>query len=217
MKKIILFDMDGTLIDSTDAIYEGFCEAFRRNDMPLFSKAEVAQYIGYPLDEMFAFLGAKDAQISQCCADYKAHYTKICNENTKMIDGAISAIKLASEFANLGVVTTKTSDSSRQILAHFGVEKYFRTIIGKNDVIRPKPDSEPILKALSDLEKLGIRAEARNSFMIGDTILDLIAAKSAGIGGLGVLCGYGKRADLTRYSEFVFKNTLEAVEFARKL
>lgn len=217
MKKIILFDMDGTLIDSTDAIYESFCVVLKLNKMPPKSKDEVAQYIGYPLDEMFAFLGAEREQIEQLCEDYKTHYLKIHNEKTKMLDGAVEAIKTASEFASLGIVTTKSSDSSRNLLAHFGVEKYFSVMIGKNDVINPKPNKEPILKALAEMQGLGISTEAHNAFMIGDTILDLIAARDAGIVGLGVLCGYGVKQDLEQFSKFIFKDTMEAVAFAKHI
>lgn len=217
MTKIILFDMDGTLIDSTDAIYESFCVVFEKHKMPPKSKAEVAQYIGYPLDDMFAFLGAEKGQIKQLCADYKAHYMQIHNAQTKMLDGAVEAIKMASEFANLGIVTTKSSDSSRNLLAHFGVAKHFSVMIGKNDVINPKPHKEPILKALAEMQGLGINAKAHNAFMIGDTILDLIAAREAEIVGLGVLCGYGLRKDLEQYSKFIFKDTMEAVEFAKRI
>lgn len=217
MTKIILFDMDGTLIDSTDAIYESFCVVFEKHKMPPKSKAEVAQYIGYPLDDMFAFLGAERGQIKQLCADYKAHYMQIHNAKTKMLDGAVEAIKMASEFANLGIVTTKSSDSSRNLLSHFGVAQHFSVMIGKNDVINPKPHKEPILKALAEMQGLGINAKAHNAFMIGDTILDLIAARDAGIVGLGVLCGYGLRKDLEQYSKFIFKDTMEAVEFAKRI
>ncbi len=217
MKKIILFDMDGTLIDSTDAIYESFCVVFEKHKMPILSKAEVAKYIGYPLDEMFAFFGAERGRIEQLCADYKAHYMQIHNAKTKMLDGAVEAIQMASEFANLGIVTTKSSDSSRNLLAHFGVAKHFSVMIGKNDVINPKPHKEPILKALAGIQSLGVEAEAHNIFMIGDTILDLIAARDAGIVGLGVLCGYGTKDDLEQFSKFIFKDTKEAVGFARRV
>ena len=117
----------------------------------------------------------------------------------------------------LGIVTTKSSESSRNLLAHFGVADYFSVMIGANDVANLKPHKEPILKALQGLETLGICAEAHNAFMIGDTILDLISAKSAGIVGLGVLCGYGKRDDLEQFSKFIFSDTREAVEFARQI
>ena len=214
-KKIILFDMDGTLIDSTSAIYESFCVVFEKHKMPILSRAEVAQYIGYPLEEMFGFFGVPNDKIAQCREDYGAHYRKIHDEKTKMIDGAVEAIKSAREFAMLGIVTTKSSESSRNLLAHFGVAEHFSVMIGANDVANLKPHKEPILKALQGLETLEIRAEAHNTFMIGDTILDLIAAKSAGIVGLGVLCGCGKRDDLEQFSKFIFNDTREAVEFAK--
>lgn len=217
MTKIILFDMDGTLIDSTDAIYEGFCVVFEKHKMPILGREEVAQYIGYPLDEMFAFLGAPHRAIAQLCEDYREHYITICDKQTKMLDGAVDAIKAASEFAKLGIVTTKTSDSTQNILAHFGVARHFEVIIGKNNVAHPKPHKEPILKALAEMRGFGENAEAHNSFMIGDTILDLMAAQSAGIVGIGVLCGYGKREDLEKYSKFIFENTQMAVEFVKQI
>lgn len=213
--KIILFDMDGTLIDSTSAIYESFCVVFERHKMPILGRAEVAQYIGYPLSDMFAFLGAPCGAIAQLCADYREHYIKICDKQTKMLDGAIRAVESASEFARLGIVTTKTSDSTRNILSHFGIARHFEVIIGKDSVMHPKPHKEPILKALEALKGAGTGVEAHKIFMIGDTILDLIAAKDAGIAGLGVLCGYGKKVDLEKYSKFIFKDTKEAVEFAK--
>lgn len=209
MKKIILFDMDGTLIDSTDAIYESFCSVFNKHKMPLLSKNEVAKYIGYTLGDMFAFFGVSDDKIEQCCNDYKMHYTKIHNLKTKMLPNAISAIKFAHSFASLGVVTTKTSDSSRNLLRYFDVEQYFQVIIGREDVINPKPSSEPILTALSQLHK----QPSKNAFMIGDTMLDLLSAKRAGIVGVGVLCGYGERDDLAKFSDYIFDDTLKAVEF----
>lgn len=208
MEKVILFDMDGTLIDSTNAIYESFCSVFKARNLASPSRDEISKYIGYTLQDMFRFLGVSEELVESCTLDYKNYYREICNIKTTMLPTAVDAIKLASKFAILGVVTTKTSASSREILHHFDVEKYFSVIIGREDVVNTKPHKEPILNAL---EALRI-PPSENVYMIGDTILDLKAANSAGVNAIGVLCGYGKKEELEKFSNLVVKDSYAAVK-----
>ena len=212
MKKIILFDMDGTLIDSTNAIYQSFSKVFKNNNMPLLSKNEVARFIGYTLNDMFRFFGAEEKNIEKYCQEYKSHYIKICNKYTTLLPAALDSIKLASTFGILGIVTTKSSKSSKELLANFGIDKYFQTIIGREDVNHTKPHKEPIVKALDSINQ-----NIDKIYMIGDTILDLNAAKNANVIGIGVLCGYGEKQDLEKLSPYIFKDTLEAVRFVQNL
>ncbi len=215
-KTIVLFDMDGTIIDSTNAIYESFSKVFYDNKMPHISKEEVTRLIGYTLQDMFLFLGVKYDDIERFCNEYKAHYTTICNTSTKLLPNILEAIKLAHSFAFLGVVTTKTSRSSREILRHFKLDNYFTTIIGREDVVHTKPNKEPIMNAIKAIElALGKQFDGENIFMIGDTILDLKASLSAKVNGIGVLCGYGLREDLKKYSNNVLMDTLSAVQFIK--
>lgn len=214
MNTIILFDMDGTLIDSTDAIYKSFSKVFIDNNMPELSKKEVSKFIGYTLNDMFKFFGAKEECIPRYCDEYKSHYIKICNQYTHLITNVRDSIILASSFAHLGIVTTKSSRSSKELLANFGIDKYFKTIIGREDVNHTKPHKEPILKAL---DSLNLNIDKNKTYMIGDTILDLNAAKNAGVVGIGVLSGYGTLKDLNNISPYTFKDTLEAVSFIKTL
>ncbi|MDR3346800.1 MAG: HAD hydrolase-like protein, partial [Campylobacteraceae bacterium] len=139
-------------------------------------------------------------------AAYKEHYKTIATSKTSLIKNAKEAVVSASSFANLGVVTTKTALYTKDILAHFGLLHFFQVVIGREDVERPKPYPEPILKAI---ELLG--ADKKSTWIVGDTILDLLAAKAADIKGVGVLCGYGKKEDLEKFTSYISADALQAV------
>jgi len=208
-KKVILFDLDGTLIDSTDAIVESFYHSFKELDFNFKGcDQDIKNEIGYPLDVMYETLGVPKDDVMRFVDTYKKEYRKISGAKTFLLDNAFESVKLASTFATLGVVTTKTTAYSIPLLKNFGIMKYFDTIIGRQEVVNPKPHPEPIFKALENLNL----EPSKNIYMIGDTKLDLIAANSAGISSLAVLCGYGTKNDLSQYTDKIFNNALEAVE-----
>ena len=208
---IILFDLDGTLIDSTEAILEGFNHTFDVYQTPHPSDAQIEALIGYPLDIMFSRLGVEDEYVWEYVATYKLHYQKISTQKTILLPFAKEAIERASKIATLGVVTTKTGKFSRVLLEHFGVMRFFEVLIGREDVEEPKPHAEPILKALELLNK-----EEKNVWMIGDTKLDLLCAASAGVNAIGVSSGYDTKEVLEEYNAVVLQDALEAVAYLEK-
>ncbi|OIP53124.1 MAG: hydrolase [Helicobacteraceae bacterium CG2_30_36_10] len=203
---IILFDLDGTLIDSTDAILESFHHTFDFYKTPHAKDKDIKKLIGYPLDIMYADLGVDKSKVWDHVATYKEHYRKISTQKTYLIESAKEAIIKASTFATLGIVTTKTGLYSRILMEHFGLMDYFEVLIGHEDVQNPKPHAEPILKAMQALETKG-----KEVWMIGDTKLDLICAQNAGVNSIGVLSGYDSREIIESYTQFVFANVIEAV------
>lgn len=210
IKPIILFDLDGTLIDSTKSILNGFHSAFNFYKLSDPSDEKIASFIGYPLEIMFANLGAPKELNSALVIKYKEIYKATFLDDAKLLPLAKQAIISASKFSDLGVVTTKTSKYSTQMLEFLGVMEYFSVLIGRDDVQNPKPSPEPVLKALNILNR-----DKEYAFMIGDTILDANSAKSAGIAALGVSCGYSSETDLLSCCDKVFANAYEAVEFIK--
>ncbi len=211
---VILFDLDGTLIDSTDAIVGCFYHSFKELNFDFKGLDEdIKNEIGYPLDIMYANLGVDKNVVWDFVDCYKKEYRKVSKAKTYLLPNAIETVQLASSFARLGVVTTKTTAYTIPLLENFGIMKYFETIIGRQEVENPKPHPEPILKALENMNLIA----HKNIFMIGDTKLDLIAANEAKISCVGVLCGYGKEDDLSQYTLNIVTDSLDAVKLIQRI
>ena len=207
---IILFDLDGTLIDSTEAIVSTFHHSFDVHGTKRPKDEDIMALIGYPLDIMYRELGIEEENIWDYVATYKEQYRKISTIKTELLDCAREAVLNASEFAILGIVTTKTGKYSEVLMEHFDLMKYFEVLIGREHVENPKPHAEPILKALEKID-----TDAKEIWMIGDTKLDLISAKNAGVNSVAVLSGYDSLQTLEKYSDIVLKDALEAVNFLK--
>ena len=206
----ILFDLDGTVIDSTEAILESFDVTFRTHSFPHPGEAAVKPLIGFPLADMFRRLKVPEASVETFVTTYKSHYRTVSKPKTRLLPSAREAVERAAGFADLGVVTTKTGRYSKDLLDHLEVGVHFRTVVGFEDVANPKPHPEPVLKALHNMGSRNTR-----TWMVGDTGLDIQAAQAAGVEVVAVASGYESRESLETYGVFVADNVLEAVEYIR--
>ena len=210
---IILFDLDGTLIDSTEAILESFHKACEKLGFPSPKDEKIKRLIGYPLDYMFAHVGVSEEKVWDFVAAYKEHYRKISKQKTVLLPNAKEAVELAATFARLGIVTTKTGRYSRELMEHFGLLQYFEVLIGREDVEYPKPHPEPILNAIEAMHP----SKDEDIYMVGDTKLDMECAKEAGVKAVGVLCGYGSKKELEAYGYPLFSDSFEAVKYLKNI
>ncbi len=207
---IILFDLDGTLIDSTEAILESFHNSFDVYNHMHPSDEDIKALIGHPLDVMFSELGVEEKYVWDFVDTYKQYYRKISTLKTELLEGARKAVLEASEFATLGIVTTKTGLYSKELMEHFELMQYFEVLVGREHVINPKPHAEPIFKALESLKTAN-----KEVWMIGDTKLDLISAKNANVNSIGVLSGYDDEKTLKKHTNIIFSDAYQAVKFLK--
>jgi len=210
-KLTILFDLDGTVIDSTEAILEGFHNSFDIHKLPHPSDDDIKALIGHPLDIMYKELNVEDDLVWDMVKTYKAHYATIYKDKTILLEGAVESIREAQKIARLGVVTTKTGTFSRDLLEYFGVMDAFEVLIGREDVTNPKPDAEPINKAMAIMG-----ATKLTTWMIGDTCLDIASAHNAGVNSVAVTSGYDTKEALLGLTDVIENNVLDAVRHIAK-
>ena len=208
---IILFDLDGTLIDSTEAILESFGVAYETHGKVAPHSELIKAQIGHPLDVMFATLGVEEEKVWDYVDAYKMHYHMISCQKTVLLPYAREAVELASKHGKLDVVTTKTAQYSIELLEHLGLMHHFEVLIGRENVQNPKPHPEPIQKALQKLPSV-----SENIWMVGDTCMDMLSARAANIVGVGVTCGYADEEILINCTDHIHENALEAVRFIAK-
>jgi len=203
----ILFDLDGTLIDSTEAILESFHTTFDSFGLIHPSDAQIKSLIGHPLDVMYSSLGVDEKIVWNMVDAYKEHYREISTQKTLLLPFAKEAVELASMNARVGIVTTKTGKYSKILMEHFNLMQHFEILIGREDVTNPKPHAEPIQKAIDFL-----RVSKDDCWMIGDTRMDLISAKNAGIKSVAVVSEYEAVRELEKHTDIIKSNVLEAVQ-----
>lgn len=210
MKTTILFDLDGTVIDSTDAILESFKFAFLENKNTKYDEKIIKSLIGISLDEIFKSFNVTD--IDKYIKSYRKKYEQIYLDKSFLLPFAKESLKEAKTFAKLGIVTNKGGVFTTNLLKHLGVIDFFEVLVTKDDVIKAKPDAQPINKALEKLNQ-----DKKRAYLIGDTSVDVKAAKNANIQCVVVEPMYEDRLKLEKTGVFIAKNLYEAVLYIKNL
>ena len=208
-QKILLFDLDGTLIDSTEAIVESFLKATQRYGINLDGQEnKIQKMIGMTLSDMFATVGIPREKLQECISVYRELYREIFLKKTFLLPKVKESFETLPSTYKMGVVTSKSHFFSEKILENLGMLKYFFTLVGIDDVKEPKPSAEPIFKALE-----GMSYQKKQVYMIGDTIFDMQAAQNAGVIGIGVQGKYEE--NLSNFTHLVFEDIAKALDYIK--
>lgn len=192
--RYVLFDLDGTLTDPGEGITNSVAYALEKYGIAVEDKTVLYAFIGPPLiDSFMKFYGFSEDQARQAVEYYREYYRDRGIFENGVYDGIPGMLdRLKTAGLTLAVATSKPEVFARQILAHYGLEKYFSFIGGSNlDGSRTKK-SEVIAYVM---ESCGI-SETNAVIMVGDREHDILGAKAVGIDSLGVLFGYGSREEL---------------------
>ncbi|MHB8232292.1 MAG: HAD family hydrolase [bacterium] len=189
-----MFDLDGTLIDSFEAINDAFDEVFSRFQGRKITAGESNSYVGVPLEGLLGELFGKENE-AQAITIFRNRYKEVCFEKTSLIKGAKELLlHLKEEGKSLSVATNKTGSISRKLLEHLGIDGLFDYVYGVYDGLQGKPSPEMIDKIV---EKTGI--PKNRAILIGDSPIDIMAAKNAGIHVCSVASGNHSYGELKTY------------------
>ncbi len=169
----IVFDLDGTLVDSFDDISAAFRRSFHVIGSEPPSADVVRTMIGKPLADMYAPFAPADA-IAQLVAEYRRDYSERCADLTRPFPGIVDLLgALRTQGHALAVATTKTTWMARTVIGRLGLDAHVDHVQG-TDGFPHKPAPDVIHHALAGVGRQG-------SWMVGDTVFDVAAGRAAGL------------------------------------
>lgn len=181
----VLFDLDGTLIDSVDLIVDSYHHAYSVHGLPPRSRDEILAGLGTPLRIVFGDVTDDATQIDSWIATYRAYNLTHHDARVHAYPGAVEMVqRLKSAGHRLGLVTSKNRLGAARGLALVGLADTMEVIVGADDVVNPKPHPEPVQRALT---QLGMPPET--CLFVGDSHHDIRCGRSAGVWTAGVTWG----------------------------
>lgn len=191
-KPVILFDLDGTLLNTEPAILASYRELFKKyRTEEEFTRDKQLAVLGPSLKAMFAeYFPDQDAD--ELTKEYREHNRAFHADLVKPMDGAVEMLDyLKAEGYKLGIVSTKIKEMVLLGLTLNQMEGYFDVIIGQDEVKNGKPDPEGILTACRMMN------EGHDSVIyVGDSPMDIQAARNAGVFSVGYLFNPERREQL---------------------
>ncbi|SFM24470.1 pyrophosphatase PpaX [Paenibacillus sp. 1_12] len=172
----LLFDLDGTIIDTNELIIQSFIHTFEGITEEPVTREHIIPNMGRPLIEQMKYFSGRE-NVEDLVLKYRTFNIEKHDKLVTEFSGVRETLgKLHAAGIKMGIVTSKVRITSEMGLRLCGLYDYFDSIVTVDDVKLPKPDPEGIRKALTELG-----SEAEGSVMVGDSHYDIEAAHNAGI------------------------------------
>lgn len=198
MKKLVIFDLDGTILDTVPDICDAVNAMLTEFNFPCITKAETRSFIGNgakKLVERALKNNADDEMTDKCFARFSKIYGSYKSVKTKVFDGVEDLLfYLKSSGVKTAVLTNKPQDAADAVLSQLLKNFHFDIVVGQSGNVKCKPDPEETFKILSLFG-----ADKKDSLFVGDGETDYLTAKNAGIDCVSVLWGYRDKEFLASF------------------
>lgn len=190
--RAILFDFDGTLADSYQAIAASVNHVRAAHGLPPMAEAEVRKHVGRGLSYLLEHTIPADLDLPRDSSRYRVHHPSVMLQGTRLLPGAADTVRAVKEAGLLtGICSNKPRAFTEKILEHLRLTSVFDVVLGPEDVPRPKPAPDMLQAAL---RRLGVLPE--EALYIGDMTVDIETARQAGVTVWVVPTGSDERAAL---------------------
>lgn len=190
MKKIVLFDLDGTLTDSSEGILNSVRYMLEKKGLPIPDGETLNSFIGPPLtDTLQELYGLTEDEGNAAVKVYREYYGEEGIKQLSVYSGIEEVLaKLVNEYC-LAVATSKPEFYAKQIIENTGLSKYFSGIFGADLSGKRSKKTDVIAYALDQLE-------GTSAVMVGDRKFDILGAKANFLRSIGVLYGFGDQQEM---------------------
>ena len=215
--KMVMIDLDGTLIDSAPDLAASANRMLQSLGMPAYEQAQVAQWIGNGVSRLVkrALTGEMNAEpdaglYERGYAVFLEAYAELVSDQSRPYPGVVEGLeKLQAAGFQLACITNKAEAFTLPLLKDLGLDKYFKLIISGDTLAKKKPDPLPLLHAC---KHFGITPD--HGVLIGDSINDTQAARNAGMPVILVPYGYNRGQDVRELEpEAVIPSLEQATEY----
>lgn len=208
MYKNILFDMDGTLIDSSPGVLASVAYALEQMGEPLPPHETLLRFLGPPLVDSFsAYCGMTPDRAAKAVAHYRVYYQAGGIDQFTLYPGVLEMLAALSEAGlRLAVATSKPEVFAAHVIEKAGMKPYLFALCGAL-LPRGRDDKKEVIATL--LQKEGFLLQ--ESLMVGDRCYDVEGAAACGLEALGVLYGFGSKEELDKAGALALCPTPRAV------
>ncbi|MFV2060929.1 MAG: HAD family hydrolase [Gammaproteobacteria bacterium] len=209
--KVVLFDMDGTLIDPKQGFVRCMNYALTALDQKPANESDLVKFIGPPLDYAIKELvpDCSDDFVTQCVVKFRERYLDLGWQENRLYEGIDTILQtLLAENYTLAICTSRRTDLAKKIIDHYHYNDIFSDIYGADIGVKKSKLVEDLIKQ---------QKFTKDSWLIGDRSFDISAAKLNGMQSIAVLWGYGSRQELEKHSpDYIINKPAEIIALIRK-
>lgn len=203
--KTVIFDLDGTLLDTLEDLTDAVNYALEAYKMPLRTIEEVRNFVGNGVRKLMLQAvpdGEKNPSFEEIFSLFKEYYGEHCNDKTGPYKGILELMEeLRKQGYVMGIVSNKIDSAVKELNSMYFAD-YIQVAIGEKEGVQRKPAPDTVFAALQELDM-----EKETAIYIGDSEVDLATARNAGIPCISVLWGFREREFLEECGADMFAET----------